>query len=246
MVLSVLLALLVSAGPQTLQTPDANRVEDVRIEAEPGKTGQIVTFVVKEKPTIRSVKYDGLKSVTNSEVLDKLKEKKVSISQESVYDPTKIKKAETIIKSMLAEKGHQDATVEATTESIPPNSIALTFKVDEGPKVRIEKINIEGNKVFSDRQVKKAMRLIKEAGPLTAFTSKDTYYDLKLADDLTRIRILYADNGYVRANVLDPVIETRKNTVCRTLPCRRPPFPWGIPLPFWKKTIDRFYITGGE
>src|SRR6266446_10559391 len=289
MVLSVLLALLVGVGPQTLQTPDPNRVEDVRIsgnrripsdtikynlqtktndrlnpvviardvktlmaqgyfddvrvDAEPGKTGQIVTFVVKEKPTIRSVKYDGLKSVTNSEVLDKLKEKKVSISQESVYDPTKIKKAETIIKSMLAEKGHQDATVEATTESIPPNSIALTFKVDEGPKVRIEKINIEGNKVFSDRQVKKAMRLIKEAGPLTAFTSKDTYYDLKLADDLTRIRILYADNGYVRANVLDPVIETRKKTVFRTLPFIRPPFPWGIPLPFWKKTIDRFYIT---
>src|SRR2546430_244087 len=144
---------------------------------------------------------------------------------------------------MLAEKGHQDATVEATTESIPPNSIALTFKVDEGPKVRIEKINIEGNKVFSDRQVKKAMKLIKEAGPLTAFTSKDTYYDLKLADDLTRIRILYADNGYVRANVLDPVIETRKKTVFRTLPFIRPPFPWGIPLPFWKKTIDRFYIT---
>ena len=148
MVLSVLLALLVGVGPQTLQTPDPNRVEDVRIsgnrripsdtikynlqtktndrlnpaviardvktlmaqgyfddvrvDAEPGKTGQIVTFVVKEKPTIRSVKYDGLKSVTNSEVLDKLKEKKVSISQESVYDPTKIKKAETIIKSPSA------------------------------------------------------------------------------------------------------------------------------------------------
>src|SRR5262249_20817770 len=23
----------------------------------------------------------------------------------------------------------------------------------------------------------------------------------------------------------------------------RPPFPWGIPLPFWKKTLDRYYIT---
>ena len=146
MVLTVLLALLVGAGPQTLQTPDPNRIEDVRVsgnrriptdtikynlqtktndrlnpavvardvktlmaqgyfddvrvDAEAGKSGQIVTFVVKEKPTIRSVKYDGLKSVTNSEVLDKLKEKKVSISQESVFDPTKIKKAEGIIKSM--------------------------------------------------------------------------------------------------------------------------------------------------
>ena len=59
---------------------------------------------------------------------------------------------------MLAEKGHQDATVEATTEDIPPSAIAVTFKVDEGPKIRIQKINIEGNKVFKDGEIKKAMK----------------------------------------------------------------------------------------
>src|SRR5262249_44950801 len=154
--------------------------EDIRVDTEPGKTGVIVTFTVKEKKTIRSVKYDGLNSITNSEVLDKLREKKASISQESTYDPSKVKKAETIIKMMLAEKGHQDASIETTTEDVPPNSIALTFKVDEGPKIRIQKINIQGNRVFSDGQIKKSMKLIKEAGPLTVFNSKDTYFDLKL------------------------------------------------------------------
>ena len=290
MVLSVLLALLFTGiGPQTLQTPDPNRIEDVRVagnrriptetikynlqtkpndrfnpniirrdiktlyalghfddirvDEEQGKNGKIITFVIREKKLIRSVKYEGLSSVTNSEVLDKLKEKKASISQESPYDPTKIRKAETIIKMMLAEKGHQDATVEATTEDIPPSAIAVTFKVDEGPKIRIQKINIEGNKVFKDAEIKKAMKLIKEASPLTAFTSKDTYFDLKLADDLTRIRMLYAEHGYVRANILDPVVETKPHQVLRTLPFIRPPFPWGIPLPFWKKTLDRYYIT---
>ena len=90
--------------------------------------------------------------------------------------------------------------------------------------------------MFSDGQVKKAMKLIKEAGPLTVFNSKDTYFDLKLADDITRIRMMYAEHGYVRANVLDPVVETKPKTLMRTLPFIRPPFPWGIPLPFWKKT----------
>ena len=290
MVVSVLLALLFSGmRPQALQTPDPDRVEDVRVngnrriptdtikfnlqtktndrfsmdvirrdiktlyamqlfddirvDEDQGKTGKIITFVVKEKPLVRSIKYEGLKSITTSEVLDKLKEKKVGLSQESPFDPTRIKRAEVVIKSMLAEKGHQDATIETTTEPIPPGAVAVTFKVNEGPKIRIEKISIEGNEVFSDSKVKKAMKLIKEAGPLTAFTSKDTYYDLKLADDLTRIRILYADNGYVRANVLDPIIETKPKKVFRTLPFIRPPFPWGIPMPFWKKTIDRYYIT---
>src|SRR6266568_2471639 len=290
MVVSVLLALLFSGmRPQALQTPDPDRIEDVRVngnrriptdtikfnlqtktndrfnmdvirrdiktlyamqlfddirvDEDQGKTGKIITFVVKEKPLVRSIKYEGLKSITTSEVLDKLKEKKVGLSQESPFDPTRIKRAEVVIKSMRGERGHQDATIETTTEPIPPGAVAVTFKVNEGPKIRIEKISIEGNEVFSDSKVKKAMKLIKEAGPLTAFTSKDTYYDLKLADDLTRIRILYADNGYVRANVLDPIIETKPKKVFRTLPFIRPPFPWGIPMPFWKKTIDRYYIT---
>src|SRR5215468_1622430 len=289
MFLTVLLALVFGVEPQTLQSFDPNRVEDVRVsnnrriptntikyqlqtkagdrlsmdvirgdvkrlyaqghfddirvEEEDGKTGKIVTFWVKEKKTIRSVKYDGLNSITNSEVLERLREKKATISQESTYDPSKIKKAESVIKMMLAEKGHQDATIDATTEDIPPNSVAVTFKVTEGPKVRIEKITIEGNKIFSDRQLKKAMKLIKETSPMTVFNSKDTYFDLKLADDLTRIRMLYAEHGYVRANVLDPIVETKPHKVYRTLPFIRPPAPWGIPIPFAKKTVDRYFIT---
>src|SRR5207244_6859402 len=63
--------------------------DNIRVEEDQGKTGKIIIFRVREKKLIRSVKYDGLKSVTNSEVLDKLREKKASISQESPYDPTK-------------------------------------------------------------------------------------------------------------------------------------------------------------
>src|SRR5215470_11466232 len=198
MFLTVLMALIFgTAEPQTLQTYDPNKIEDVRmsnnrripqdtikyqlqtkagdrfnpeiiradvkrlyaqghfddirVDEEMGKTGRIIIFWVKEKKTIRSIKYNGLNSITNSEVLDKLREKKAKISQESTFDPSKIKKAETIIKMMLAEKGHQDATIEATTDDVPPNSVAVTFKVDEGPKVRIEKIILQGNKVFSEK-----------------------------------------------------------------------------------------------
>src|SRR5215471_3053727 len=290
MVLSVLLALVFGViEPQTLQTPDPNRIEDVRVtgnrriptetikyqlqtkpndrlnmdvirgdikrlyaqghfddirvDEEPGKNGVIITYIVREKKTIRSVKYEGLNSITSSEILDKLKERKSTITQESNYDLSRVKKAESVIKMMLAEKGHQDATIETITEDIPPNSIALTFKVNEGPKVCIEKINFEGNKVFTDAEIKKSMKLIKEASPITVFNSKDNYFDLKLADDITRIRMLYAEHGYVRANVLDPNVETKPHKVYRTLPFIRPPAPWGIPIPFAKKTVDRYFIT---
>jgi len=218
--------------------------DDIRVDEEDGKNGGVVViFVIKEKPLIRNVDFMGANSISKSDILDKLKEKKISIGQESPYDPQRVKQVERVIKSMLAEKGHQDATVETTTEDIPPSSIKLTFKIDEGPAIKIEKISIEGNEAFSTRQLKSAMKLTKETSPLTVFTSKDHYYDLKLADDITRIRIFYADHGYVRANILDPVIETKPKMVYRTLPLLKPPFPFGVPLPFWKKRVNRFYIT---
>jgi outer membrane protein insertion porin family len=218
--------------------------DDIRVDAEDGEHGGIVVvFVVKERPLIRSIDFTGANSISRSDILEKLKEKKISVSQESPYDASKIKHVEGVIKAMLAEKGHQDATVDTTTEDIPPNSVKLTFKINEGPAVKIEKIKIEGNSFFSDRQIKRAMKLSKETNPLTLFTGKDTYYDLKLADDITRIRILYADHGYVRANILDPIVETKPQMVYRTLPLLKPPFPFGIPLPFWKKKVNRYYIT---
>jgi outer membrane protein insertion porin family len=289
-VLSVVLALLFTAAePQTLQTPDPNRIEDVLIRnnrripsdtikynlqtkkgdafsietvradirrlyglgyfesitpyEEDGKTGRIVVFDVKEKPTIRSVEYKGNKSITRSEILEKMREKKVGLSQESPYDPTRIKRAETVLKQMLAEKGHQNAKVVVARDDVPPNSVNLTFNVDEGPKVKIEKIDIVGNNVFSDRKIKRSMKLVKQAGPLATLMGKDSYYDLKLADDLQRIRMLYDEHGYVRSNVLDPDLEIKKSSIYRTLPFIKAPWPWGIPIPFWRKSVDRYFIT---
>src|SRR5262249_33794130 len=88
-----------------------DQFDDIKVSYEEGKTGRIIIFWVKEKKAVRSVKYEGLKSITSSEIVDKLKEKNASISQESPYDPRRIKKAEAIIKLILSEKGHEDARV---------------------------------------------------------------------------------------------------------------------------------------
>ena len=101
--------------------------DDIRVEEEQGQRGKIVVFVVKEKPLMRSIEFEGIKSITRSEILDKLREKKASLGQESPYDATKVRRAEVVIREMLAEKGRQNATVEATAESIPPNAVAVTM-----------------------------------------------------------------------------------------------------------------------
>ena len=51
--------------------------DDLRIEREASAKGWIIHVYVKEKPTIREIKYVGLSSVSQSDVLDKFKERKV-------------------------------------------------------------------------------------------------------------------------------------------------------------------------
>src|ERR1700693_5328816 len=65
---------------------NSGRFDDIRIEREPGKEGWIIRFVVVERPVVRSIKYEGNKSVTMSEILDRYKERKVGLVVESQYD----------------------------------------------------------------------------------------------------------------------------------------------------------------
>ena len=150
------------------------------------------------------MEYKGLTSIQASDILKALSEKKATLTQTQPYDETKIQKAVMIIKSLLAEKGRQKAEVEVTKEKVPPNSVLVTFNVTEGPKIKIDKIDFEGNKVFSDGELKKAMKLVKEAGALTGFTGKDAYHEGKLAYDLNSVRTLYAEQGLCPSKHLGP------------------------------------------
>src|SRR5581483_11725397 len=119
---------------------------------------------VQEKPVIREITYQGLSSASQSDVLDRYKERKVSLTQESQYDPTKVKRAEVVLKELLAERGRQFATVKTEVKPIPPAAVGLTFVVREGPKVKVGKIQFEGNKKLSSRYLRRSMRGLRPIG----------------------------------------------------------------------------------
>ena len=77
---------------------NTGRFDDIRLETEPGRTGLIVRFVLTERRVVRSIKYEGIKSVTVSEILDRFKERKVGLSVESQYDPNKMQRAAVVLK----------------------------------------------------------------------------------------------------------------------------------------------------
>jgi outer membrane protein insertion porin family len=183
--------------------------EDVKIYAEEGtRGGKIITFEVRERPLLLEIKYEGLKSIQQSTVLEEFRKRSVGLSKESQYDAVKAKRAAAVIKELLANEGHPEATVTPVVEDISKTAVSLTFKVDEGPRFRVATIEFEGNKVFSSPYLRSQMKLVKELGLFTTFTSKDIYHKEKLDADLDRLRVLvYADHGYLKARFGEPRVE---------------------------------------
>ena len=195
--------------------------EDLRIEREDTPKGVIVHFYVKEKPTIREINYQGLSSVSQSDVLDRFKERKVGLTVENQYDPTKIKRAEVVLKELLSEHGRQFATIRSEVRPIPPAAVAVTFIITEGPKVKVGKIAFEGNKNVSSRYLRGAMKNLKPYGiPHSIFLEdliSKTYDATKLQEDQERVRDAYQQRGFFKALVQDP-----KTNIHDTAPG----FPW--------------------
>src|SRR5438445_4068113 len=190
--------------------------EDVKLRVEDSPEGpnhKTVIFEVKERPVIRRIRYDNIHSVSESDILDRFKERKVGLTVESQFDPTRIKKAEVVLKELLGEHGRQFAKVTPQYERIAAsNAVILVFKVEEGPKVKVGKIKFTGNHAFSDRKLIRAMRHDRPFAIPMYFLNVNvlskTYDRDKLNEDLeVGIRGLYQDHGYFKVLVKDPVIE---------------------------------------
>lgn len=192
---------------------NAGYFEDIRFEREQGTKGWIINIYVKERPTIREINYLGLSSVSQSDVLDRFKERKVGLTVENQYDPTKIKKAEVTLKEMLAEHGRQFATIRTEVRQIPPAAVAVTFIVKEGPKVKVGKIKFEGNKHVKSRYLRAAMKNLKPIGIPHSIILENllsrTYDATKLSEDAERVRDAYQQKGYFKALVQDPKTHIR-------------------------------------
>src|SRR5579863_2506321 len=190
---------------------NTGRFDDIRVEREASPNGWIIRFVMAERRVIRSIKYDGNKSVTTSEILDRFKERKVGLSVESQYDPNKVQRARNVLQEYLAERGRQFATVEPELHQVPPSSLEIVFKVDEGPKVKVGDIVFHGNTVFTPLVVRRAMKNLRPIGIPHSILFEDifakTYDSTRLQEDQERIEQFYRDEGYFMARTTDHKVE---------------------------------------
>jgi outer membrane protein insertion porin family len=93
------------------------------------------------------------------------------------------------------------------TDARIPGSLNVHFEIEEGPRTRIRKIDFAGNTVFTDRRLRRAMKLTREKGLFTRFSGKDIYHPVKFDQDMREIESLYHNMGYIELLLSPPEVK---------------------------------------
>ena len=165
---------------------------------------------INELPKISDVKIKGVKKGKSEELIKETDLKKGKIVNENLLTTTK-----NYIENKYKKDGFYNAKVAINT--IPDstgNEVKMVVNIDRGSKVKVSKIDFEGNTKISDSKLKSAFKNTKTRNPIRIFKSSK-YIKEKYKEDLSSVIGKYKENGYRDARIVSDSVayDKKKNTV---------------------------------
>jgi outer membrane protein insertion porin family len=164
--------------------------KDVRVEVEHG----VLVVLVEERPTISRIEYTGMKEFDKDAIAKSLRV--VGVGEARYFDKALIDKAEQELKRQYISKGFYDSEIVTTITPGERNRVSVVFNIEEGEVSKISKINIIGNKDFSESMLFDEM-LLSEGNWVSWYTKNNLYSKQKLTADLESLRSFYLNRGYL-------------------------------------------------
>lgn len=160
------------------------------------------TLYLEERPRLSKFKFEGIKRSEIDAIRDKIKLARGKIITENVIINTK-----NIIASHFKEKGflNVNTTVSQVVDTITKNHVILALNIEKGKKVKIGAIDFEGNKVFTDKRLKRLMKDTKEKKFFRIFKASK-FLDEAYKDDKEKIIAKYNEKGLRDAKVISDTI----------------------------------------
>ena len=142
---------------------------DIKAIVETEGDDAYLEIVLKERPRVSIWNFTGTTKGEQRELLERL-----NLRERTELSDYALKNSTDIIKKYYAEKAYLNAEVNITqqNDSILDNFVIVTFNVDKKNKVKIGKINIEGNKELSEKKLKSSMKNTREKSLRNIFKSK--------------------------------------------------------------------------
>ncbi len=175
--------------------------------------GQVIlTFNVEERPLVSEVRFEGMSAF--KPVDDKVRAA-LKIQPRSILDPIHVLETIKGLEAIYREKGYLDAAVNYKTTPEPNNEVIVVFDVKEGPLVRIGEVKFVGNHAFKSSKL--AGLLETRPHNLLSFIFGTGLLDRKaLATDVDRLKTYYYQHGYLNAQVAEPTITRKGNSLIVT------------------------------
>ncbi len=172
--------------------------DDVRVDIDSFEGGVKLIFILKEKPTIVSIDFQG-----NDEFEEEDIKEHITITPGAISNLSLITDNVNKIIKFYQSEGYWLAKAVPVIRDISDDAVALTFQIDEGPEVAIKEITIEGNNELSEKKIKKVMET-DEKGFFSFFTNSGVYKEDQIRVDIHNIKSLYQNDGYIFASVSEP------------------------------------------
>ncbi len=178
---------------------------DVQIDIRDAEKGKNVTFVVIERPPVKSILVSGNKKIKTDDLIDKVK-----VKTGTVLNTEKVKESMDEMRKLYSSKGYYAAKVTYEIDYGEKYDATVTFVIDEPQQSYVRKIAFTGNKHFKDGTLKGYMQT-KEKGILSWFTGSGILDEDALGQDRRNVEAYYHDNGYTKVQVGVPDVILSKD-----------------------------------
>jgi outer membrane protein insertion porin family len=181
--------------------------EDIRIESKDIPSGKVITFHVQEKPTVRRIEFKGNIVFDSAKIMEAL-----DIKSGSILNIFAVQKNLIRIEDLYKEKNYHNVSVNYEIKELENNQGDLLFLIEEGKKIKIEKITFEGNVVYTEKELKKVIKT-NERGFWSWLTSSGELEKEALNQDTIKLRGFYQNSGFIEAKVAEPIIEYKDDMI---------------------------------
>ncbi len=169
------------------------RFETILVDAAEVDDGVVVTFIVSERRVVGEILIIGRTKIKERDVKDAL-----TLRMGESYDRQSVRKDVEAVLKLYEAKGFPNVKVHIDVEPIAPSKVRVTYTIDEGQKARIRAITIEGNTVYTDREI---LKRLKTRRARLRFIG-GIYDDIQFQDDQDEVIRMYEEKGYVEAKIV--------------------------------------------
>ena len=172
------------------------------------RDGNTLIIGVDERPSVSKIDISGNKALETEQLLESLDG--VGIKEGSVYKRSTLEKVKYELVRSYSSNGRYGANVEIEEIAQPRNTIEINIIVDEGTGAKIKTINIIGNEIFSDEDLKDSFEL--SEGSFFSFLRNDNAYSKeKLTGDIESLESFYKNRGYIKFSVESTQVSLSKD-----------------------------------